>query len=222
MKVIILAAVLPWILFGESFRYTQMLECKEFKDCMEALPKGKVAASVVYLADIADYDAMNRVYQTYFPGIKPARNTVAVRLRPGVRMALQATIYQGSEELRGLTPPNVTNLVPITPAVWAGERLFIAGILGRDSNTGVIPETSAAQVQMCLARLENIFRTAGLTRQSAVQFTVFHTAKIPREMLTQALDEFFGESKAAFTILEVPALALGAQVGIHGIAETQN
>jgi enamine deaminase RidA (YjgF/YER057c/UK114 family) len=222
MKVIILALVVPWIVCAESFRYTQMLECKEFKDCMEALPKGKVAASVVYLADIADYDAMNRVYQSYFPGIKPARNTVEVRLRPGMRMALQATLYLGSGELRGLTPPNVTNVVPITPAVWAGERLFIAGILGRDSNTGVIPGTPYAQIQMCLARLDNIFRTAGLTRLSAVQFTVFHTAKIPRELLTQSLADYFGDSKVAFTILEVPALALGAQVGINGIAEAGN
>jgi enamine deaminase RidA (YjgF/YER057c/UK114 family) len=222
MQVIILAALLPWIVGAQSFSYTQMVECKDFRECMEGLPKGKVAASVVYLADMADYEAMNRVYQSYFPGIKPARNTVAVRLRPGMRMGLQATIYSGPEELRGLTPPNVTNVVPITPALWAGERLFIAGILGRDSNTGVIPETPAAQIQMCLTRLENIFRTAGLTRQSAVQMTAYHSAKIPRELLRQALADYFGDSKVAFTILEVPALALGAQVGINGIAEGQN
>lgn len=218
MKPVTLLILIPLGLAAQSFHYTPMIECKDFSACMEALPKGKVAASVVYLADIADYDAMNRVYQSYFPGIKPARNTLQVGLRPGYRMAIQATLYQGSDELRGLTPPNVTNVVPITPAVWAGEKLFIAGILGRDSNTGIVPHSAEAQIQMCLSRLENIFRTAGLSRSSALQFTVYHTARIPRDTLGKALADFFAQSPAAFTILEVPALALGAQVGINGIA----
>lgn len=218
MKHVYLLSIVPLALAAQSFQYTPMIECKDFAACMEALPKGKVAASVVYLADIADYDAMNRVYQSYFPGLKPARNTLQVGLRPGYRMAIQATLYHGPDELRGLTPPNVTNVVPITPAVWAGDKLFIAGILGRDSNTGFIPGTAEAQIQMCLSRLENIFRSAGLSRNSALQFTVYHTAKIPADTLSKALAEFFAESPAALTILEVPALALGAQVGINGIA----
>jgi 2-iminobutanoate/2-iminopropanoate deaminase len=37
-----------------------------------------VVQATVYLADIADYDEMNRVYAEYFPSDPPARETVAV------------------------------------------------------------------------------------------------------------------------------------------------
>jgi 2-iminobutanoate/2-iminopropanoate deaminase len=36
-----------------------------------------VVQATVYLADIADYDEMNRVYAEYFPSSPPARETVA-------------------------------------------------------------------------------------------------------------------------------------------------
>ena len=39
---------------------------------------GDVVQATVYLADIGDYDEMNRVYAEYFPTAPPARETVAV------------------------------------------------------------------------------------------------------------------------------------------------
>jgi 2-iminobutanoate/2-iminopropanoate deaminase len=45
----------------------------------EGLGFDDVVQGTVYLADIADYDGMNRVYAEYFPVDPPARETVAVR-----------------------------------------------------------------------------------------------------------------------------------------------
>ena len=42
------------------------------------LTLGDVVQATVYLADMADYDEMNRVYAEYFPAAPPARETVAV------------------------------------------------------------------------------------------------------------------------------------------------
>jgi 2-iminobutanoate/2-iminopropanoate deaminase len=42
------------------------------------LSLGDVVQATVYLADINDYDDMNRVYGEYFPTNPPARETVAV------------------------------------------------------------------------------------------------------------------------------------------------
>ncbi len=39
---------------------------------------GDVVRATVYLADINDYDEMNRTYGEYFPSSPPARETVAV------------------------------------------------------------------------------------------------------------------------------------------------
>ena len=41
-----------------------------------------VIKTTVYLADIADFSAMNEVYSRFFPDPKPARSTVAVRGLP--------------------------------------------------------------------------------------------------------------------------------------------
>src|SRR5713226_2730965 len=37
----------------------------------------------VYLANLADYDAMNKIFKAYFPNGGPARTTVAVAALPG-------------------------------------------------------------------------------------------------------------------------------------------
>ena len=44
----------------------------------QGLTLGDVVQATVYLADIADYGEMNRVYAEYFPSDPPARETVAV------------------------------------------------------------------------------------------------------------------------------------------------
>jgi len=44
----------------------------------QGLALDDVVQATVYLADIADYDEMNRVYAEYFPAKPPARETVAV------------------------------------------------------------------------------------------------------------------------------------------------
>jgi len=41
-----------------------------------------VIKTTVYLADMADFSAMNEVYSRFFPDPKPARSTVAVRGLP--------------------------------------------------------------------------------------------------------------------------------------------
>ncbi len=44
----------------------------------EGLTLGDVVQATVYLADMGDYDEMNRVYAEFFPSDPPARETVAV------------------------------------------------------------------------------------------------------------------------------------------------
>ena len=43
----------------------------------------KVVKATVYLRDMADFNAMNEVYRTFFPSNPPARTCVAVRGIPG-------------------------------------------------------------------------------------------------------------------------------------------
>jgi 2-iminobutanoate/2-iminopropanoate deaminase len=57
---------------------------------------GDVVKTTVYLADLADFSAMNEVYATFFTGAAPARATVQVsRLPRDVRVEIDAVAYLG-------------------------------------------------------------------------------------------------------------------------------
>lgn len=48
-----------------------------------------VVKCTVFLADIADFQAMNRVYREFFPQDPPARSTVATALVAGARVEIE-------------------------------------------------------------------------------------------------------------------------------------
>ena len=49
-----------------------------------------VVKTTVFLKDLDDFDAFNKVYATYFKGIKPARSTVQVGLGAGMKVEIEA------------------------------------------------------------------------------------------------------------------------------------
>jgi 2-iminobutanoate/2-iminopropanoate deaminase len=56
----------------------------------------QVVKTTVYLADMADFPAMNEVYAGFFQGAAPARATVQVsRLPRDVRVEIDAVLYLG-------------------------------------------------------------------------------------------------------------------------------
>jgi 2-iminobutanoate/2-iminopropanoate deaminase len=57
----------------------------------------QVVKTTVYLADMADFPAMNEVYAAFFTGAAPARATVQVsRLPRDVRVEIDAVAYLGA------------------------------------------------------------------------------------------------------------------------------
>lgn len=47
-----------------------------------------VVKCTVHLSDIGEFDRYNKVYATYFPGIKPARTTVQSVLAEGIKVEI--------------------------------------------------------------------------------------------------------------------------------------
>ena len=54
-----------------------------------------VVRTTVYLADIGDFDAMNRVYSAAFQSRYPARSTPQVKLPFGALVGIEVTAYRG-------------------------------------------------------------------------------------------------------------------------------
>ena len=54
-----------------------------------------VVRSTVYLSNISDFDAMNRVYSAAFQAPYPARSTPEVKLPFGALVGIEVTAYRG-------------------------------------------------------------------------------------------------------------------------------
>lgn len=56
----------------------------------------EVVKTTIFLADLADFPAMNEAYGTFFPPPQPARSTVQVaRLPKDARLEIDAIAYEG-------------------------------------------------------------------------------------------------------------------------------
>ena len=120
----------------------------------------------VYLANMDDYAAMNAAYGSYFTDRVPARTTVqaaACRLGAGVEIACIA--YADLAGISVVRPPPGSlpaPLGPYSPAVWAGDTLYVSGMGGQDPATKTVGEAVEAQVTQTVANITTTLKAAGL------------------------------------------------------------
>jgi len=170
----------------------------------------QVVYAQLYLADIGNYNAVNKIWPEFFR-VPPARATLAVtRMPTDTPIEITVVAYQG--EQKPLVIGRMNNPVPISQGMFAGDRLYIAGILGRDSNTGIVPEKPADQVKMVQNRLENVLKNANLGTKNVVFAHIYHTSKADPGPLRRVL------GKAAVAVVEVPALPFGTNISVTGVA----
>jgi len=63
-----------------------------------------VVKTTVFLSDLSDFAAMNRVYAAYFHSAPPARSTVQVAALPkGAALEIEAVAVRGQGKRRGLS-----------------------------------------------------------------------------------------------------------------------
>lgn len=108
---------------------------------------------------------------------------------------------------------------PYTPAVKAGNLLFISGQLGLDPETKKPIDDFEKQAEGCIAGLRSLVEAAGGTLESIVKTTVFLSdmALFPRLNAVYAA-HFNGTVRPARSTFQVAALPAGASVEIEAIA----
>lgn len=135
-----------------------------------------VAAVRVFITDVAKFQDMNGAYRPFFTAGKlPARATVRVAL-PGPDYQVEIAMVAVKDPGRtAITAPNADG-TPGTPgpnfssAIKAGNRLFVAGMLGTtESNKGDIK----AQTAEALTRLGRAVKAGGYDWNDVVDVNVF-------------------------------------------------
>src|SRR5207253_9941155 len=109
--------------------------------------------SHVYLADMANYDAMNKIWGQYFSrGIPPARAVVGV-----YRMPTDTPVEITVIAMRDLSRKKAVGPVSgaVSPGVLAGDRLYLSGV-------------PATDVQQALDSMKGTLAAAGMDFRNMV------------------------------------------------------
>jgi enamine deaminase RidA (YjgF/YER057c/UK114 family) len=134
-----------------------------------------VASARVYVSDQAAFQDMNNVYRTFFPTDPPARATVkALMTSPDYIVEITMVAVKASNRAAFTTPtadgkPGTKN-PNLSSAIRAGNRLYVAGILG---NTADNKGDVKAQAAESLTRIGRTLKAAGYDWKDVVEGVVY-------------------------------------------------
>jgi 2-iminobutanoate/2-iminopropanoate deaminase len=160
-----------------------------------------IVSSRVYLTDTAGFAGMNEAYGEYFREKPPARATVMSGLAgPDFDVEITFTASNAPREMVG-TPPNG---LPISPAIKAGRRLYLSGMLG---NTPQTAGNMSAQTRETLARIHKTLVSGGASPADVVDSLVYITDPAAFQMMNEPYRAFFGTALPARTTVATPLVA---------------
>jgi 2-iminobutanoate/2-iminopropanoate deaminase len=176
-----------------------------------------VAYTHLYLADIKNYEAVNKVWSEFFPNRKPARATIAVTRMPGdTPVEINAIAVRDAAKLKVIELPGEKSPVPISPAIETGNRLYVAGILGRLPQTGEVGKDEIGQSRMAYVRLLGVLKAAGYRAEDLASLTCYATT--PKAESECALFGGRALDGVARSIVRVPALPFGVTFSVTAVA----
>ena len=161
-----------------------------------------VVYAQVYLTDMANLAAFDRIWGEYFPKNPPARATLGV-----TRMPVNTPVEVTTVAIRDLSKKQW-----VDGAVVTHDRIFLGGVFGR----GASP---AEQAEDALVRAEGILRKAGASLGHLVFVNPYLTSAMPMNVMNRAYARHFefGYTPARATI-QVASLPDGASFEVTGVA----
>jgi len=125
-------------------------------------------------------------------------------------------------ERRAVQPKEFPAGRPFSPAVWAGQTLYVAGQIGSDLETGKIPEAFEDEVKTCLNNIGVILRAAGLSFDDVVSVNVYLTDMSLFSRMNGVYTTYFREPRPARTTVGVASLVGTARIEITVTAHSSS
>ena len=98
---------------------------------------------------------------------------------------------------------------PYSPAVKAGDCVYVSGQVGLDTATGQLtPGGIQAETRQVLSNIQKILEGCGASMAQVVRCGVYLTAASDFKPMNEVYAEFFGEAKPARTTIIVAALPM--------------
>jgi len=107
---------------------------------------------------------------------------------------------------------------PYTPAVMAGDMLFLSGNIGNDPKTNTPPEAFGDAAKQALANQAALLQAAGLTWADVVKVNVYVKDITKYQEFNTIYMEAIPAPRPARTFIAVAALPANGQLEIEGMA----
>lgn len=205
----------------ESFDAQAQQALDNVKAMIEAagLSIDHIVYTQVYLDDISQYSAMDKIFGEYFGKTPPARAVLGVARLPQPHIQINAVAVRDLTNRHAIYPPDYKSSESAPPGILTHDRLFISSMEGSDPTNGKVPDDPATQVDLALDRMQAVLKAAGLEMGNMVFVNPYLTSDIPGRVMNQryARRFEFGNTPARATI-EVSSLPAGAHIEYTGVA----
>ena len=191
------------------------------KELLEAagLSLPHVVSARVFLPDLADFEAMNRIYRGYFPDAPPARATVGAALTgPAYKVEMTFVASAGPRRVvpgEGAVASAKAENPNLSAGIAAGDGVYLSGLL---PDAPVVSSGDAtAQVRDVIRKIDGLLARAGLSRGDVRDLLVYVTDAETGRVAAAECQATFG-AKAAVTPVQVALAMAGARVEIMTVA----
>ena len=115
--------------------------------------------------------------------------------------------------------PGSTPIAPYSPAIIAGDIVYVSGQVGFDPvERCFYGEDAPAQMRGMLENLKNVLTQAGSGLEKVIKTTVFLTDVNDFDTFNEIYREYFPKDPPARSCVQVAALPKGALIEIEAIA----
>ena len=123
----------------------------------------------------------------------------------------------GRKAIRPQKAPNTG--LPLSPAILAGNTLYISGRTGRDPvSAKLAPGGIEGETRQALANIREVLRAAGMDFKDVVTVTAFIANFSDFDKFNAVYREYFPVDPPARATVQVTALNIGARVELQMIA----
>jgi reactive intermediate/imine deaminase len=176
---------------------------------------------MVYLRSTSDFQAMNEVYQTYWPKNPPARTTVAANLdNPAALIQISVIAVPNGSERQAILPAGwIKSPNPYSYGIRSGDTMYLSGLLARSGkDNSFVQGDVQVQTRTVLDNASEILKTGGMSLDDVVATRVYITDTAEFQEMNVAYRTYFPKDPPARATVNAALMSPDAVVEISLVA----